>query len=178
MRGTTTRSCHGLSSSSWTSCRTRKSRSRRFTTCSLRVDWQLASERSVACTGSFWLRNGNNCYLALEGRGVSWSGRASHGMAKRGLYLTGSQHEADRYLPSNRNSRSSKHCDDCHASFSGGDELSDEFTYTVRTRVSAPDPFNGLRGHEYYQMRGLKPRPNHHLPDCAHCALMEKLPAV
>ncbi len=29
---------------------------------------------------------------------------------------------------------------------------------TVRIRSSAPDPFNGLRGHDYIKVRGLTPQ--------------------
>ena len=56
--------------------------------------------------------------------------------------------------------------------------MTDDITYTVRTRAVGRDLFAGLKGHDYIRARELTPRPNHHLPDCAHCALMEKLPTV
>lgn len=54
--------------------------------------------------------------------------------------------------------------------------MSEEFKVTVR--VSAPDPFAGLRGHQYIAARGLTPRSMNERHQCDTCAQAELLPVV
>lgn len=51
-------------------------------------------------------------------------------------------------------------------------------TGQVRVRASGKDKYAGLKGADYIKARGLGPKPNHHVADCPHCAMLELLPAV
>lgn len=67
------------------------------------------------------------------------------------------------------------------------DQLAQEQAWragAVRTRVSAPDPFAGLRGHAYLAARGLSPQSirqrteSFDLCTCERCRQERLLPAV
>jgi len=61
--------------------------------------------------------------------------------------------------------------------------MNDALTYSVRTRTTYPDPFAGLRGHDYIRARGLAPKhgaggQQQGECTCAPCAQARLLPAV
>lgn len=52
-------------------------------------------------------------------------------------------------------------------------------TYKVRVRAAVPDPYAGMRGHDYIAARGLSPKfLGEQRHQCQTCAQAELLPVV